>query len=226
LPNASGRTYSLLRGLDREKDQSYFLFSLSQEQLARILFPVGGLTKREVRAEARRFALPVADRPDSQDICLGDYRDLVESLAEEKERPGGEIVDQEGRVLGRHAGIHRVTIGQRKGLGLSAAHPLYVVGIDGGSKRVVVGGRADLDCAGLIARSAQWVEPPDREEISAEIQVRYRAPAVRCRVRFLSADKFQAHFETPFPAVTPGQAAVLYQGERALGGGWIERAIK
>ena len=225
LPNPSTQTPSLLRGVDREKDQSYFLFSLSQEQLARLLFPVGGMTKGEVRESARGFDLPVADRPDSQDICLGDYRDLVESLAQDEERASGEMVDQDGRVLGHHRGIHRFTIGQRKGLGLTAPEPLYVLGIDGDSKRVVVGGRAGLDCHGLIAHSAQWIEPPADEEVPAEIQVRYRAPAVPCRVRFLPENKFEAHFDRPFRAVTPGQAAVLYQGERVLGGGWIEKAI-
>jgi tRNA-specific 2-thiouridylase len=226
LPSPSSRAPSLLRGVDPEKDQSYFLFSLSQDQLARLLFPLGGMTKVEVREKARGFGLPVADRPDSQDICLGDYRDLVESLAQERELAGGEIVDLDGRVLGRHGGIHRMTIGQRRGLGLSAPRPLYVVGIDGDSKRVVVGGRADLDRAGLFVRHVQWIEPPCREEFSAEIQIRYRAPAVPCRVRLVPQDRIEVHFERPVPSVTPGQAAVLYQGERVLGGGWIEHAIK
>lgn len=226
LPNPSTQVPSLLRGVDRGKDQSYFLFSLSREQLARLLFPVGGMTKKEVRESARGFGLPVADRPDSQDICLGDYRDLVESLAQDEGDAVGEMVDQDGRVLGRHSGIHRFTIGQRRGLGLSAPEPLYVVEIDGDAKRVVVGNRAGLNCDGLAARSVQWIEAPPGADFPAEIQVRYRAPAVPCRVRVLPENRFEADFEKPVTAVTPGQAAVLYQGERVLGGGWIERSIR
>lgn len=222
----ASRAPSLLRGSDRGKDQSYFLFSLSREQLARISFPLGDMTKEDVRRHALAFGLPVADRPESQDICLGDYRDLVGSLASEEERTGGDIVDRSGRIVGHHGGIHRLTVGQRRGLGVAAAEPLYVVGMDAASKRVVVGSRADLDCSGLIARSAHWIERPAGAEIAAEIQVRSRAPAIPCRLRLLPGDRFEARFETPFPAVAPGQAAVVYQGERVLGGGWIEQSIK
>jgi len=225
LPDPSDQAPCLMRGVDPEKDQSYFLFSLARNQLTRLLFPLGGMTKGKVREIARGFDLPVADRPDSQDICLGDYRELVESLAQGQQQDGGEIVNRDGELLGRHQGIHRLTIGQRKGLGVSASRPLYVLGIEADSKRVVVGSRAELDCRGLTARFTQWIEPPVTEELAAEIQVRYRATAVPCRVRVFPGDTFEAHFERPVPAVAPGQAAVLYQGERVLGGGWIEKSF-
>ena len=216
---------ALLRGVDRRKDQSYFLFGLSQEQLASTLFPLGGLEKTAVRAVARRLGLSVAERPDSQDVCFGDYRSFVERFSDPAELEGGEIVDREGNVLGYHHGLHRVTIGQRKGLGLSSPHPLYVLEIDEALRRVVVGGREELNSRGLIAASVNWIEPPGAGEFSAEVQVRYRAPAIPCRVRLLADDRCEAHFESAFPAVTPGQAAVFYRGDRVLGGGWIEKAL-
>jgi tRNA-specific 2-thiouridylase len=220
----SGRA-GLMRGHDPKKDQSYFLFSLSQEQLAFTLFPLGELHKSEVRARARQLGLPVAGRPDSQDICFGDYRALVESFARKEEVGGGEIVDRSGAVLGEHRGIHRLTVGQRKGLGLSAAEPLYVLEIDAASRKVVVGKKAELACKGLAAGSVNWIEPPAEDEISAEVQVRYRTPAVPCVLRRDGDERLNVFFREASPSVTPGQAAVFYQGERVLGGGWIERAI-
>jgi tRNA-specific 2-thiouridylase len=220
----SGRA-SLLRGVDRRKDQSYFLFGLSQEQLVSTLFPLGGLEKTEVRAVARRLGLSVAERPDSQDVCFGDYRTFVERFSDPAELHGGEIVDRTGNILGRHNGLHSVTIGQRKGLGLSSPHPLYVLEIDELSRRVVVGGREELNSRGLMAASVNWIEPPEASEFAAEVQVRYRASAIPCRVRVLAGDGCEARFESAFPAVTPGQAAVFYCGDRVLGGGWIDRSL-
>lgn len=217
---------SLSRGTDRKKDQSYFLFALSLEQLSHTLFPLGDLEKTEVRQVARRLGLPVADRPESQDICFGDYRALVESLAGEDDLQGGDIVDRSGRVLGRHDGIHHVTIGQRKGLGIAAPQPLYVLEIDSQSRRVVVGSKEELGCRGLIACSVNWVEPPEAEEIAAEVQVRYRSPAIPSVVHWTGDGQCAAHFREVFPSVTPGQAAVFYRGDQVLGGGWIERAIR
>ena len=225
LRDRAGNT-SLLRGADRKKDQSYFLFALSQEQLAHTLFPLGDLVKAEVRQNARRLGLPVADRPESQDICFGDYKTLVESLAEEDDLRGGEIVDRSGKVLGHHQGIHRLTVGQRRGLGLSAAQPLYVLEIDEDQRRVVVGKKDDLACKGLVTHSVNWIEPPEKEEIPSEVQLRYRAPSVPCLVRAKGDGKYEVRFEESFSSVTPGQAAVFYRGERLLGGGWIERAIR
>src|SRR3989338_6184085 len=167
----AGGGVSLFRGADRQKDQSYFLFALSQEQLAHTLFPLGDLVKAEVRQNARRLVLPVADRPESQDICFGDYKALVESLAEEDDLRGGEIVDRSGKVLGHHQGIHRLTVGQRRGLGLSASRPLYVLEIDEDQRRVVVGKKDDLACKGLVTHSVNWIEPPEKEEIPSEVQL-------------------------------------------------------
>ncbi|HTM08180.1 MAG TPA: tRNA 2-thiouridine(34) synthase MnmA [Verrucomicrobiae bacterium] len=217
--------FSLFRGIDRNKDQSYFLFALSQEQLANTLFPLGGLEKIEVRAVARRLGLSVAERPESQDVCFGDYRSFVERFADPAELQGGDIVDRAGNILGRHNGLHRLTIGQRKGLGLSSPQPLYVLEIDEASRRVVVGGRNELNCTGLIAASINWVEAPVDSEFAAEVQVRYRSSAIPCRVRLLAGGSCEARFETAFPAVTPGQAAVFFRGDRVLGGGWIDQAI-
>ena len=216
---------ALSRGADRGKDQSYFLFSLSQDQLAHTLFPLGEMHKTEVRERARQLGLPVAERPESQDICFGDYRALVESYAEEKDFSGGELVDRSGKVLGRHSGIHGVTIGQRRGLGISAGRPLYVVEIEAKSKRVVLGTKEELGCMGLIARNVNWIEHFDEKEIEAEVQLRYRSPAIPCLVRTFEQTS-EIRFREDSPAVTPGQAAVFYRGDRLLGGGWITEAIR
>ncbi len=224
--DASTARVALLRGADRGKDQSYFLFALSQEQLAQTWFPLGEMQKTEVRERARRLALPAAERPESQDICFGDYKSLVAAYARESESAGGEVVDRSGKVLGRHGGIHGVTIGQRRGLGISAEEPLYVVEIDDRSKRVVVGKKPELLSAGLTARAVHWQELPNASEFAAEVQIRYRAPAVTCVIRLQSDSRCEVRFHEPAAAVTPGQAAVFYHGEKVLGGGWIERAIK
>lgn len=217
---------SLLRGADRGKDQSYFLFSLAREQLAHTLFPLGEMHKTQVREHARRLGLPAAERPESQDICLGDYKALVASYAGDSENSMGEVVDRSGKVLGRHGGIYGVTVGQRRGLGISAAEPLYVVEIDDRSKQVVVGKKHDLLSPGLTAREVHWLEFPRDAEFEAEVQVRYRAPAVPCAIRPQSGARCEVRFRAPVAAVTPGQAAVFYAGEKLLGGGWIERALR
>jgi tRNA-uridine 2-sulfurtransferase len=217
---------SLLRGIDRSKDQSYFLFALSRDQLASTLFPLGEMRKTEVREKARRLGLPVAERQESQDICFGDYKALVASYAGESEVAGGEVVDRKGKVLGRHGGIHGVTIGQRRGLGISAAEPLYVVEIEDHTKRVVVGKKDELASAGLMARSVNWLEAPSAGEIEAEVQIRYRAPAIACVIRPSGDQVCEVRFREPVKAVTPGQAAVFYRGDQLLGGGWIERALR
>jgi tRNA-specific 2-thiouridylase len=217
---------SLLRGADRAKDQSYFLFALSQRQLAHTLFPLGEMQKTEVRAVARRLNLPAAERPESQDICFGDYKALVESYAADNDRRGGAIVDREGKVLGRHGGIHGVTIGQRRGLAISATEPLYVVEIDDASRRIIVGKKQELLCAGLTARSVNWVEEAVDGEIEAEVQIRYRAAAVPCGIRRALDRSYEVRFKEAMAAVTPGQAAVFYRGEQVLGGGWIHSAIR
>ena len=226
---ARGETASqvaLFRGADRGKDQSYFLFALSQQQLAHTYFPLGELRKTQVRDQARRLGLPVAERQESQDICFGDYKALVASYAGESGTTGGDVVDRTGKVLGRHRGIHGVTVGQRRGLGISAAQPLYVVDIEDETKRVVVGKKNELASSGLIARSVNWLEAPGERELEAEVQIRYRSPAVACLIRQRDDQACEVRFHEPVAAVTPGQAAVFYRGEQLIGGGWIERALR
>ena len=222
----AGNLFSLARGTDRGKDQSYFLFALSQEQLASTLFPLGAMQKADVRNLAREIHLPAAERPESQDICFGDYKPLVASYAGEKQIVAGDIVDASGRVLGRHGGIHGVTIGQRRGLGISAAVPFYVTDVEEISNRVVVGPKRELSCIGLIARPVNWLHPCDEGVFDAEVQIRYRAPAVPCVIRNAADGGVEVRFTKPLDSVTPGQAAVFYRGERVLGGGWIAKAIK
>jgi tRNA-specific 2-thiouridylase len=216
---------TLLRGADRAKDQSYFLFALSQQQLSHTMFPLGAMQKSDVRDKARQLGLPAAERPESQDICFGDYKALVATYAKPNEIRSGDVVDRSGKVLGQHGGVHTVTVGQRRGLGIAATEPLYVVDIDERSKRVVVGKKNELSCAGLIARSVNWLEPPEGE-IQAEVQIRYRAPAIACVIRPDADAGCEVRFKESYPAVTPGQAAVFYRGDKLLGGGWIERALR
>ncbi len=217
---------ALFRGADRGKDQSYFLFALSRDQLEHTYFPLGELHKTQVRDQARRLGLPVAERQESQDICFGDYKALVASYANESDMAGGVVTDRTGKVLGRHGGIHGVTIGQRRGLGISAAEPLYVVDIEDETKRVVLGKKNELASRGLIARSVNWLEAPSENEMEAEVQIRYRAPAVACAIRQHDDQTYEIRFKEPVAAVTPGQAAVFYRGEQVIGGGWIERALR
>ena len=222
---ASGR-WLLVRSADRDKDQSYFLFSLTQEQLAHASFPVGALTKSEVRAEARRIGLNVAEKRDSQEICFvpdGDYAAFVARQDPSVSRTGA-IVDQEGRVLRHHDGVHRFTIGQRKGLGISAPIPLYVSRIDARSGAVTVGPRASLERAALTASGVNWVavsEPP-AAWLRAAAQIRHRHQAAAGRVRALEDHRAEFAFDEPQSAVTPGQAVVFYDGDVVVGGGWIE----
>jgi tRNA-specific 2-thiouridylase len=216
----------LFRGADRGKDQSYFLFALRREQLARIVFPLGEMQKTDVREQARRLKLPAAERPESQDICFGDYKELVASYAEEDELRGGDVINRSGKVLGRHYGIHSVTVGQRRGLGIAAAEPLYVIDIDDKTKQVMVGKKEELRCTGLIASGVNWIDLPEQIEFAAEVQIRYRAPAVPCTIRSGMNDGCEVVFHEPVEAVTPGQAAVFYRGDQVLGGGWIERALR
>lgn len=223
--NASGQS-SLLRGIDEAKDQSYFLFALSQDQLAHTMFPLGKMRKSEVREKARLLGLSVADRPESQDICFGDYKALVRSHAHAEDLGAGDIVDRSGKVLGRHNGIHGVTIGQRRGLGIAAPQASYVLEIEQVSKRVVVGSKSELVCSGLMAQRMNWLEPPVAQEFEAQVQIRYRSPAIPCVIRLAEKNGCRVRFAKTYPGVTPGQAAVFFSGEKLLGGGWIEHAIR
>jgi len=221
---ARGR-HVLLRGIDPAKDQSYFLFTLGEAQLARAHFPVGAMEKRDVRAHARRLGIPVADKPDSHEICFvasGDHAAFVERRAPEVRRPGV-FTDRKGRVVGRHDGVHRFTVGQRKGLGLSAGAPLFVLQIDAGAGTVMVGPRAALERDRCTASRMNWlaeVEPGAPRRVSA--QVRYRHRAAAASVTALDDARAEIVFDEPQPAIAPGQAVVLYDGDEVVGGGWIE----
>jgi tRNA-specific 2-thiouridylase len=215
---------ALRRSEDRDKDQSYFLFSLTQDQLACALFPVGSITKSVVRAEARRLGLTVADKADSQEICFvpdGDYAAFVESRASSV-RPGA-IVNLQGQQLATHAGVHRFTVGQRKGLGLSSATPLYVLKIDAASSAVTVGPRSALDRSSFTVSGVNWIsrEAPNDWQVAA-VQIRHRHQPAPGRVRAVTDTRAEFEFDEPQPAVTPGQAAVFYDHDIVIGGGWID----
>jgi len=217
--------WQLRRGADPDKDQSYFLFSLTQAQLAGALFPVGALPKSEVREHARRLDLMVAEKPDSQEICFipdGDYASFV-ARREPALTRGGAIVDEQGRELATHGGIHRFTIGQRKGLAVSSPTPLYVLKIDADRSRVTVGPRASLERTALTASMVNWISgtAPDGW-LAGSAQIRHRHTAAAGRVRALPDGRAEFHFEQPQAAITPGQAAVFYEGDLVVGGGWID----
>jgi tRNA-specific 2-thiouridylase len=218
----------LHRAVDDSRDQSYFLFTTTRAQLAFLRFPLGGMAKDETRALARRFDLPVAAKPDSQDICFvptGDYAALVAKL-----RPGaaepGEIVDSAGRVLGTHAGVIHFTIGQRKGLGVSAAEPLYVVWLDPAARRVVVGPRAALGTERVPLAGINWLgEAPPADGLAVRVKLRSAQPPLPARIFLDGEGGGTAVLDEPAFGVAPGQACVVYDGTRVLGGGWIRRDI-
>ncbi len=216
--------YQLLKGIDAPKDQSYVLFMLGQEELARLLLPLGEHTKEQVRALARERGLSVADREESQEICFtrGDYRRFLGAQPNVVFEPGP-IVDVEGRVLGEHKGLPAYTIGQREGLGISAPEPLYVLRIDRERNALVVGSRRQLERRKLRATGVVFVSgqpPAGAMEVTAKI--RYRAKAARATLTPVSQGEVNLRFFKPQPAVTPGQGVVFYVGERVLGGGIIE----
>jgi tRNA-specific 2-thiouridylase len=224
------RRFRLLRGVDRDKDQSYFLFSLTQDQLAHALFPVGHLTKPEVRAHAEALGLAVADKPDSHEICFvpdGDTAGFVErstsvTAGTNPALQPGDIVDSSGKLLGHHTGLHRFTVGQRKGLGISTGAPRYVLRLEPSDSRVVVGSRDELGRREFEASSVNWISgaAPDAPiRVTARIRHRHQdAPATVVA----DAARIRVTFDEPQLAVTPGQAVVLYEGEEVVGGGWID----
>jgi tRNA-specific 2-thiouridylase len=215
----------LLKGKDPAKDQSYFLFGLTQEQLGAALFPVGELDKAEVRRIARERGLPVAEKPESQEICFvpdDDYAGFVERHSPAAER-SGPIVDRSGRALGRHAGVHRFTVGQRKGLGLTSPRPLYVLAVEPASRTVVVGEEDALLGERLVARDVNWLSIPElRHPLRARARVRYRHAEAAATITPLDGGRVEVRFDEPQRAITPGQACVFYDGEVCLGGGFIE----
>jgi tRNA-specific 2-thiouridylase len=223
--------YQLLRAVDGSKDQTYFLFGLTQQQLARTLFPLGELNKPEVREMARSMDLAVAAKSDSQEICFvpnGDYAAFLSAYLKEtgvaEGETHGEIVTADGRKLGEHAGVHHFTVGQRKGLGISAPEPLYVIATDPASQRVVVGGNDDLLRARFVANDVNWISIAGVfAPVRAQVKIRNKhaaAPATLYPVE--RANSVEVAFDEPQRAVTPGQGAVFYDGDLVLGGGWIE----
>ena len=224
VEQAASGTSLLKRGTDPAKDQSYFLFTLTQSQLAHAVFPVGDLDKATVRERARDFGLPVAEKPDSHEICFvadGDHTNFLEKHG--ASRGAGDVRDVHGRVIGRHDGIHRFTVGQRKGLGLASPIPLYVVDIDAESNSLTVGPRDALHRDSLTASGVNWISgqtPASATRVTAQIRYRHReAPAI---VTPVDNDRVDVQFDEPQLAITPGQAVVFYDGEVVIGGGWID----
>lgn len=221
---------TLYRGTDVNKDQSYFLFSLSRKQREMCLFPLGSLTKQEVRDRARNLGLPNAERSESQDACLGlgdeGFAEALRQRFGESPRAGA-ILTSRGQRLGTHNGIHRFTIGQRRGLGVATGRRAYVLSIDAASGDVVISDNPeDLDTPGLVANGVVWQTAPGPGQLEAEVQIRYRHLPAAARVHWDGDGSARVRFEQPQRAVTPGQAAVFYQGQRLLGGGWIETVLK
>jgi tRNA-uridine 2-sulfurtransferase len=230
------RRWLLKRPADRSKDQTYFLFGLTQEQLSRTLFPLGEMTKPQVRELAAKHGLAIAEKPDSQEICFvpgGDYKRFIDAyLAEQGESlslpdTAGELVTTSGEVIGEHAGIHNFTVGQRKGLGVATGSPLYVIQINGASKQVIVGGDEHLYSRTLRAKRVNLISVDDlREPMRVAVKIRHRhepAPAVIQKITAERSgdDEILVTFDQPQRAITPGQAAVFYDGDIVVGGGWI-----
>ena len=225
---ARGR-WILKRPADLAKDQTYFLFGLTQEQLAHTLFPLGRLTKPEVREVARQHGLALAEKPDSQEICFipgGDYKQFLTAYLEEQgesiPETAGELVASSGAVLGRHEGISNFTVGQRKGLGVSSPSPLYVLNIDPANHRVTVGADAELATHTLRARRINWISIPElTAPMRVRAKIRHRHEPAWATLEPAGAGEAIATFDEPQRAVTPGQSAVFYDGDEVVGGGWI-----
>lgn len=223
----SGRSL-LMKGKDSSKDQSYVLYGLTQEQLARTLFPLGEFTKPAIRQKAAELGLKVATKPDSQEICFVPDQDYARFIADY--RPGemrpGKICDTAGTILGEHSGIANFTIGQRKGLGIAAGTPLYVTAIRPETNEVVVGTNEQVMAAGLFAGSLNWIAVPDLEgTMAVEVKIRYSARPVPAFIEPDRGGRVAVRFEQPQRAVTPGQAAVFYRGDLVIGGGMIEESF-
>ncbi|MEI6971009.1 MAG: tRNA 2-thiouridine(34) synthase MnmA [bacterium] len=217
--------WHLLRGVDARKDQSYFLFCLTQEQLGRAVFPLGGMDKKAVVEFARSGKLVTADRPESQDLCFADFgkhHHLVELR-----RPGvaveGDIVDTGGRKLGRHGGIHRYTVGQRRGLGIAVGRPVYVVRLDAATNTVVVGTEADAESRTAVVKGVSWVSglAPDKT-LGLQAKIRYNHAPAACSLAPVGEGRVRIEFGEPQFAIAPGQVAAFYAGDELVGGGWIE----
>ncbi len=222
IAERDGRLY-IRKALDPKKDQSYFLFSLDQQQLSRCLFPLGDLTKEQVRNIAAELGLVVAQKGESQDICFipdGNYIEFLEQSG--ISRSGGEIIHVSGQVLGQHQGVHRYTIGQRKGLGIGWTEPLYVIALDVQGKKVIVGEKEHLKSAALEVSTCSWSIPAPQAAFSCACRIRYRHQETPARVEPLVDGGARVCFDQAQSGVTPGQAAVFYEGDLVVGGGWIK----
>ena len=219
----------LKRPADNSKDQTYFLFGLTQDQLSRTLFPLGDMTKPQVRDLARKHGLALAEKPDSQEICFvpgGDYKRFIDAyLADQGEAlpdTAGELVTTNGDVIGGHHGIHNFTVGPRKGLGVATGSPLYVIQISGANKQVIVGGEENLYSRTLRARRVNLIAVDDlRGPMRVAVKIRHRHEAASALMERVSDDEVLVTFDEPQRAITPGQAAVFYDGDIVVGGGWI-----
>lgn len=216
----------MLKGADQGKDQSYFLFTTTQEQLDYLRFPLGAMDKKQTRALAKQFGIQVFDKPDSQDICFvpnGNYSSVVERL-----RPGaldpGNIVLKDGTILGKHEGIINYTIGQRRGIGIAHATPLYVLALDPIKKEVIVGGHADLGCSTVYVKELNWLgDDHATTSINCTVKLRSMHSGCKARVQIHPGNIATVTLEEPYFGVTPGQACVMYDGDHLLGGGWITK---
>jgi tRNA-uridine 2-sulfurtransferase len=223
------RRWILKRPADAGKDQTYFLFGLTQEQLSRTLFPLGGFTKPEVRELARGYGLALANKADSQEICFipgGDYKHFIDAYLEEQGEvvpdTAGDLVSVGGESRGHHAGVHNFTVGQRKGLGLASPSPLYVISIDSERKQVTVGTEQELQRESLRAQRLNWISIAGLEgDMRAQVKIRHRHEPAWATLHAVGADEVEVRFDEPVRAVTPGQAAVFYLEDEVVGGGWI-----
>jgi tRNA-specific 2-thiouridylase len=221
----------LRRPTDRSKDQTYFLFGLTQEQLSRTLFPLGEMNKPEVRELARKHNLVIAEKPDSQEICFvpgGDYKRFLEAyLAEQGDQPvavGGEMITTDGKVIGEHAGVHNFTVGQRKGLGVATGSPLYVIQIKNDTRQVVVGKDEELYSQTLTASRANLISCSEiNEPMQVTVKIRHKHQPAPATIESVGPNEIKVNFTEPQRALTPGQAAVFYNGDIVVGGGWIDR---
>jgi tRNA-specific 2-thiouridylase len=226
----SGR-WEMRRSADRAKDQTYFLFGLRQDQLARTMFPLGGMEKPQVRELARELGIPTAEKPDSQEICFvpnGDYAAFIDAYFQEqgisREETAGELVTPDGHVVGEHAGVHRFTVGQRRGLGVAAGEPLYVIATEPATRRVIVGRNEELLRPAMRVKDVNWISlAPPSDPVRAEVKIRNKHVAAAATLTPTpDPSRIEVDFDEPQRAVTPGQGAVFYSGDLVLGGGWIE----
>jgi len=227
IATAADGTWRIARAVDRAKDQSYVLFGLRRDLLPHVLFPIGGYNKTEIRSMARAHGLPVHDKPDSQEICFVPNDDYLAFVRDRRpgRQTGGSIVDEEGNVLGEHAGIEAFTIGQRRGLGIAVGAPRYVVQIEPSSRTVTVGQRESLEKTGLTASRFNWQAHVPAGPIPCLAQIRAQHRAVPATVEPLSGERARVIFEVSQSAIAPGQVVTVYQDDLVLGGGWIEGAL-